>query len=95
MEPWMIGLWAALGALAYSFWGFLRAYQQTRETSKIEKWSWVKTVLTILPALVAGFAAGFAMNPAGIVDVISIVIAGFGVASAGVKLGVDSFFDTK
>lgn len=95
METYLVGLTAMGGALAYNLWGLFKAYAHTKSTPLTEVWSPVKTLLTIVPSLAAAFVAAYSgqLDPNSMGAVITIFIAGFGLAAAGSKIGVDSFFD--
>lgn len=97
MEPYLIGLIAAGGALAYNAWGFFKAYAATKNTSAYEVWDPIKTVLAVVPSLAAAFVAAFTgqLEPNSAGAIVTIFIAGFGLAAAGSKVGIDSFFSEK
>jgi hypothetical protein len=92
MEPWIIGVTASAGALAFSAWSLVIAYNKSMETKIIEFWSPLRTAITVIPVLCAAFIAGYAMPAESIV---TIFVAGFGIASAQSKTGVNSFFVEK
>lgn len=87
------GCLVAFGALAFNIWGFLNACNEAKKTSKKEKFDWIKSFITVIPSLVAGFLAGFAMDPNSAVEYISLITSGFGIAAAQGNLGINNFFD--
>ena len=91
-EKLITGALTATGALAYNLWGFWKAFQATKTTRVKERFDWQKTVTTIVPSIVAGFLAGYALDPSGVVEFLSLVMSGFGVAAAQSKLGIKNFF---
>lgn len=91
-ELLILGGIGALGALAYCLWGFLNALKETRETPQEEKFDWVKATMTVVPGILAGFLAGYNMEPSALSNVITVLFAGFGAAGAAGKLGWNSFF---
>jgi hypothetical protein len=86
------GLAMAAGAAGYCAWGFIQAYNETKGTKQEEKFNWTKATMTVLPSVVGGFVAGYAMESSP-EDLVALVFAGFGAASVGNKLGINSFFD--
>jgi hypothetical protein len=95
VEPWIVGLWTAGGALAYNVWGFIRAYNETKKTALEERFEWTRSIVTVAPVLVVGFLAGYQLTPSTVTDIVGLVLAGFGAASAATKLGIESFFRVK
>lgn len=93
-ENLMLGGLAAIGAFAYNLWGFLEAYQATKNTPEVESFDWLMTVMTVVPSIIAGFAAGYAINPAN-VELSLVITAGYAAADVGHRLGVNSFFRRK
>jgi len=83
----------ALGALGYCMWGFVDAYNETKNTPKVEKFDFIKAAITVVPSLVAGFLAGYAMSGTDTVEFVALISSGFGIAAAQSKLGINSFFD--
>jgi hypothetical protein len=91
-DQYILGGIAFLGAAAYCLWGFLEALKKTRETPEKEKFDWVMALMTVLPALLGGFLAGYNMSPDSITNVVAVLLAGFGAAGAGAKIGLNSYF---
>ena len=87
------GALTASGALAYCVWGFVEAYNKTKTTPEVEKFSWIKAAMTVVPSVVAGFLAGYAMDGASTVEFVALVTSGFGIAAAQSKLGINNYFD--
>ena len=83
----------ALGAAGYCIWGFVEALNAAKYTPEEEKFSPVKALMTVVPSVVAGFLAGYAMDEANAVAFVSLVTSGFGIAAAQSKLGINSYFD--
>lgn len=93
LENWILGLLAFTGALGYCAWGFLKAYKQTKDTPQKETFNWAKAAITVIPPLVVGFLAGYQMNSTTVVELLSVVLAGYGQAALQSSLGVNNFFD--
>jgi len=88
----LMGIMTMVGALGYNIWGFIQAYKKTVETPQVEVFNWLVCATTVLPSLVIGFLAGYAMTPSTALDFIALITSGFGVASAQGMLGINNFF---
>ncbi len=83
----------ALGALIYNLWGFYKAWAATQDTPEQEKFDWGKFGTTIIPSVVAGFIAGYALPATGTIMAMEMVVNGFALAAAQGQLGIKNFFD--
>lgn len=91
-ENLIVGGVAAFGALAYCLWNFRKVYLKTKETPEVEKLNWTKLGMTIAPSIATGFLAGYYMDPS-LVELVPVMIAGWGAADLGAEVGVNSYFD--
>lgn len=94
-EKLLIGLFTGSGALLYNFWGFFNAWKEAQENMREEHFDWRRTIVTVVPSVVAGFLAGYAMNPDTVGDYVALITSGFGVAAAQGKAKFESFFKLK
>jgi hypothetical protein len=92
-ENIITGALVGLGALCFDVWGFVQAYNATKATPQKEKFSWSKAAITVIPSIIAGFLAGYNLTPSSVLDYVSLLTSGFGVAAAQGRMGINSFFD--
>ena len=85
----------ALGALIFCIYGFIQVCKEVKDTPAVEKFDYLKATITVLPSLALGFLAGYALVISGPIMLVTVIVAGFGIAAAQGRLGVNNFFDVK
>lgn len=91
--PILTGLTGGVGAVGYIVRKFVDNALEAEATDEVEVFSWKLALLTGLPVVAAGIAAGYTMTPVSFSDWIAIAFAGAGAAyTAGRAL---KFFNVK
>jgi hypothetical protein len=91
-ENFIIGGIAALGAAAYCVWNFFKAMKLARKTPALERVDWLKVTMTVVPSLVGGFLAGYAISPSGW-EFVLVLTTGWTAADIGNEVGADNLLD--